>query len=111
MAATASEVLKAGNSQEAVRLIEEARQLRRNPIDAWLMGLVRIVQGDLDPALEQWATVKQLQFSFEDPFWPLPLSPSEFEDLNEACRREPARAAELVAPWTSRSHRQGAPTP
>ncbi len=111
MVATSSDLLKDGNPQEAARLIEEARQLRRNPLDPWLMGLVRIVQGELDSALEQWATVKQLQFSFEDPFWPLPLSPSDLEDLTEACRREPARAAELVAPWTSRSNRQGAPTP
>jgi tetratricopeptide (TPR) repeat protein len=109
--AEAADLLRGGDAQKALALIEEARQLRRNPVDSWLTGLVRIVQGEFDLALQEWGAVKQLQFSFEDPYWPLPLSPSAFEDLVESCRREPVRSTELAAAWIKVPGKQGAQSP
>jgi len=108
MVAEAAESLRKGEWQTAAALVEDARALRRNPMDAWLMGLARVTQAETDLALQEWTAVKRLQYSFQDPYWPLPLSRSAFDDLVEACQREPARAGELTAHWTGRSGRQEA---
>jgi tetratricopeptide (TPR) repeat protein len=85
-----------GKITEAESFIDQAMQLTRHPDYSFFHGLYRLAAGDASGALNDFKTVKSLQYAGEKPFWPLPVSPSDLGQAIELLVTDGMRTAEVL---------------
>lgn len=84
-----------GKIAEADSLLEQAQRHGRHPDYSFFHGLCRLALGDPAGALSQFAEVRAQQYAGKYPFWPLPVSPGDFDRHVELLQQDQTRGAEV----------------
>jgi tetratricopeptide (TPR) repeat protein len=73
------ELFHEGRIRDAEALFEEAMEHAKHPDYAFFHGLCRLAQDDPQGALKNFEDVLSQQYAGKYPFWPLPISPTDFK--------------------------------
>lgn len=84
----AVEAFHRGAIKKADELLRQALKHGQHPDYSFFYGLCRLAFNDTEGAIESFEEVLAQQYAGRYPFWPLPVSPSEFKRNFEILKRD-----------------------
>ena len=78
--------------EKAEPMFKQAMEYGSHPDYSFFFGLCRLFRGDSTSALNSFQDVLHQQFSFKYPFWPLPASPSDFQQCLRLLKQDQTKA-------------------
>ena len=91
----ALEKISGAEIEEANNLLSHAMQYSQHPDYSFFYGLCRLALGDSAGAIKSFEDIKSQQYASKYPFWPLPVSPSDFQHNFDLLKQDETRNGEI----------------